>query len=26
LTIFCDYFTNYARTALDVPAAPPIQP
>ncbi|MBV9319877.1 MAG: hypothetical protein JO106_08180 [Mycobacterium sp.] len=26
LTFFCGYFTNYARTALDVPAAPPIQP
>ncbi len=24
LTVFCDYFTNYAHTALDVPAAPPI--
>lgn len=26
LTVFCDYFTNYAQTALDVPAALPIQP
>jgi hypothetical protein len=26
LTVFCDYFTNYAHTALDVPAAPSIQP
>lgn len=26
LTVFCDYFTNYAQTALDVPAAPQIQP
>jgi hypothetical protein len=26
LTVFCDYFTNYAHTALDVPAALPIQP
>jgi hypothetical protein len=24
LTVFCDYFTNYARTPLDVPAAPPV--
>jgi len=24
LTVFVDYFTNYARTRLDVPPAPPI--